>query len=140
MSGLEVVFSNFNNEYNKLDIDTQKKLDDFIAGIEEVGSHFSNGINFTYDEELLDKFLPSLKTICSTLSSKKSISDQGDVILELNWEPNNFIIPPDVIVRTTERYNNMNSSQDDEYEPFPLLRTASSSIVYNQENTDNFAS
>lgn len=132
MDQVELAISKFNNEYAKLDSDTQIKLDDFILGIEEVGYHLSDGMKFLYDQEFLDSIWSALQAICSTLSTKKSYSFKGDVLIELNWEPNNFIIPPDVIARTNERYKVM-LSEDQRDDLFPLIRTASGPSVYYYE-------
>ena len=107
MSILDKDQSYFSEEYNKLDPDTQVKLDHFIAGIEEVGQDIVGGTIFEGSSELLNSIMPCLHAISSTITSVKINLENGTYYHDLKWEPNDFIIPPDVLVRAYERYTKM---------------------------------
>ena len=93
----------FNELYNKLDICTQVRLDSFIAGVEEVGQDMIGDTIFHGSKELLDMFMPCLKAISSSIYISDINIDNNDIIHRLNWEPNDFIIPADVLVRAYRR-------------------------------------
>ena len=95
----------FNEEYNKLDPDTQAKLDHFIAGIEEVGQDMVGGTIFNGSIQLLESFMPSLQVISPTIAYLKIDLHDGNYCYELKWEPNDFIIPDDLLIRAYERIN-----------------------------------
>jgi len=97
---------NFNNRYNKLDDLTKAKLDHFIAGIEEVGQFIIGETFYNGTNETLDEFMPCLKAISPSITSMKIELDDHKYIFKLTWTPNDFVIPPDVIIRANERYNN----------------------------------
>jgi len=102
--------NNFNRLYERLDKHTQVKLDHFIAGIEEVGQFIIGETFYHGTYESLNEIMPCLKAISPTISSIKIEIDDNKFIYKLTWIPNDFIIPPDVIIRANERYNNMNVS------------------------------
>jgi len=138
MNDINSVLSNFNDEFKKLDIETQIKLDDFIQEIEEVGYHLMEGMNFRHDEEFLNTIWPALQAICSTISSKKTAGFNGNFNIELTWEPYNFIIPPDSLARSNEQYKiKLATAENDDL--FPLVRTASGPSVYNYEDDTVFS-
>lgn len=91
--------------YKMLDQDTQIRLDDFIAGIEEVGQFITGETFYEGSVELLNKFMPCLKAISPTITYFKIELDDNKYIHKLTWTPNDFVIPPDVIIRANERYN-----------------------------------
>jgi len=95
----------FNIEYNKLDPDTQAKLDNFMAGIEEVGQDTVGGTIFNGSIQLLESFMPSLQVISPTIAYLKIDLPDGKYCYELKWEPNDFIIPTDLLIRAYERIN-----------------------------------
>ena len=93
----------FNEEYNKLDSDMQAKLDHFIAGIEEVGQTIVGGTIFNGSAQLLESFMPLLQMISPTIAYLKIDLHDGNYCYELKWEPNDFIIPAELLVRANER-------------------------------------
>lgn len=93
----------FNELYNQLDIDTQVKLDSFIAGVEEVGQDMVGETFFRGSKELIDMFMPCLKAISPSIYISDINIDNNTNIHKLNWEPNDFTIPADVLVRAHER-------------------------------------
>lgn len=93
----------FNELYNKLDICTKVRLDSFIAGVEEVGQDMIGDTIFHGSKELLDMFMPCLQAISPTIYISDINIDNNDIIHRLNWEPNDFTIPADVLVRAYER-------------------------------------
>jgi hypothetical protein len=96
--------NNFNRLYDALDEETQIKLDHFIAGIEEVGQNMVGETIYNGDMELLYKFMPCLQSISSTITYCKIDVYENKYIHKLQWSPNDFIIPPNVLVRANERY------------------------------------
>jgi hypothetical protein len=104
MSDISKVLGNFKEEYSKLDHETQIKLDHFIAGIEEVGQDMVGGTIFEGSVELLNSIMPCLQSISSTITSVKIELENGTYRHDLKWEPNDFIIPSDVLVRAYDRY------------------------------------
>lgn len=151
MSILGKDLSYFSEEYNKLDPDTQVKLDHFIAGIEEVGQDLVGGTIYEGSSELLSKIMPCLQAISSTISSAKIDLTNGTYYHNLTWVPNDFIIPPDVLVRANERYvksmglsadNQTEKETDEEYQnyDFGLLTRASSSNNSYYGGDDNVSS
>jgi hypothetical protein len=105
MSETENRIYKFNEEYNKLDPDTQAKLDNFMAGIEEVGQDRVGGTIFNGSAQLLESFMPSLQVISPTIAYLKIDLHDGNYCYELKWEPNDFIIPDDLLIRAYERIN-----------------------------------
>lgn len=99
--------NNFNRLYDGLDKKTQIKLDHFIAGIEEVGQHMVGETIYHGDVELLDKFMPCLQSISSTITYYKIDVYENKYIHKLQWTPDDFIIPPDVLVRAYDRISNV---------------------------------
>ena len=95
--------NNFNRLYDSLDTDTQMKLDHFIAGIEEVGQHMVGETTYNGSMELLHKIMPCLQAISSTINYLKIDINDNKYIHKLKWTPNDFIIPPKVLVRANER-------------------------------------
>ena len=91
----------FNVLYDKLDKDTQVKLDHFIAGVEEVGQNFIGETFFRESKELLDRMMPCLQTISPSIYISITNIDDNNYLHKLNWEPNDFTIPADVLVRAT---------------------------------------
>jgi len=63
--------NNFNRLYDGLDKEMQIKLDHFIAGIEEVGQHKVGETIYNGSVELLDKIMPCLQAISSTITYLK---------------------------------------------------------------------
>lgn len=116
MSDINLKLSNFSEEYSKLDHETQIKLDHFIAGIEEVGQDMVGGTNFEGSIEFLNSIRPCLHTISSSLTIAKIDLENGSYIHNLKWEPNDFIIPADVLTRAYERYSkiNLENNSDDD--------------------------
>ena len=102
-SNIEDIVNNFNRHYDDLDEETQIKLDHFIAGIEEVGQHMVGETIYNGDIELLHKFMPCLQAISSTITCYKIDVYENKYIHKLQWTPDDFIIPPDVLVRAYER-------------------------------------
>ena len=98
--------TNFNRLYANLDEHTQVKLDHFIAGIEEVGQFIIGETFYHGTDESLNEIMPCLKAISPTISLIKIELDNNKYIYKLTWTPNDFVIPPDVIIRANERYNN----------------------------------
>jgi len=106
MSGNNTVIdrvNNFNRLYDGLDQETQIKLDHFIAGIEEVGQNMVGETIYDGSVELLYKFMPCLQAISSTITYCKIDIDDNKYIHKLKWTPDDFIIPPDVLVRANDR-------------------------------------
>jgi hypothetical protein len=91
--------NNFNALYNNLDKDTQVKLDHFIAGIEEVGQNFIGETIYKGSKELLDRFMPCLQAISPSIYISMTNIDDNNHLHKLNWEPNDFTIIQDVLVR-----------------------------------------
>lgn len=151
MSSLVAPLGNFSEEYNKLDPETQAKLDNLIAGIEEVGQDIVGGTIFQGSSELLRSIMPCLHTLSSTITSSVIDLDNGMQNHKLSWEPNDFIIPQNVLVRANERYaksmgislDSKNQKEtDEEYEIDDcglLARTNSSGNAYHFED-DNVSS
>jgi hypothetical protein len=98
----------FNGLYNMLDQDTQVSLDHLIAGIEEVGQFIIGETFYNGNDELLNKFMPCLKAISPSITYFKIELDDNKYIHKLTWTPNDFVIPPDVIIRANERFNSNN--------------------------------
>ena len=120
MSDINKVLGNFNEEYSKLDHETQIKLENFIAGIEEVGQDIVGGTIFEGTAEFLNSIMPCLQVISSTITCVKIDLENGTYYHDLKWEPNDFIIPADVLVRANERYakihgeNSLDADSDSE--------------------------
>jgi hypothetical protein len=95
--------NNFNRLYDGLDEETQIKLDHFIAGIEEVGQHMVGETTYNGSLDLLYKFMPCLQSISSTITYCRIDIDSNKYIHKLKWTPNDFVIPPKVLVRANER-------------------------------------
>jgi len=95
--------NNFNKHYNELDSETQIKLDHFLAGIEEVGQHIVGRTIFRGSGELLNKFMPCLQTISSSICISESNLDGHSNLYELTWTPNDLDIPADLLVRAIDR-------------------------------------
>ena len=95
--------NNFNRLYDSLDEETQMKLDHFIGGIEEVGQHMLGETTYNGSMELLHKFMPCLQAISSTITYLKIDINDNKHIHKLQCTPNDFIIPPKVLVRANER-------------------------------------
>ena len=93
----------FNERYNQLDLDTQVKLDSFIACVEEVGQDMVGETLFRGSKELLDRLMPCLLAISPSIYISDINIDNNTNIHKLNWEPNDFTIPADVLVRAYER-------------------------------------
>jgi hypothetical protein len=112
------VLGNFSEEYSKLDPETQIKLDHFIAGIEEVGQDIVGGTIFRESEEFLNRIMPCLQSISSTITSVKVELDDGNYYHDLKWKPNDFIIPSDVLARANERYakTHVENNSDDDFD------------------------
>lgn len=89
----------FNTLYNNLDTDTKVKLDHFIAGVEEVGQNFIGETFFRESKELLDRMMPCLQAISPSIYISIPNIDDNNYLHKLNWEPNDFTIPADVLVR-----------------------------------------
>jgi hypothetical protein len=98
--------NNFNRLYRNLDEDTQVKLDHFIAGIEEVGQFIIGETFYHGTDESLNEIMPCLRAISQTITSTKIELDDNKYIFKLTWTPNDFVIPPEVIIRANERYYN----------------------------------
>jgi len=96
--------NNFNRLYANLDEDTQVKLDHFIAGIEEVGQFIVGETFYDGTFESLNEIMPCLKAISPTIISDKIELDDNKYIFKLTFTPNDFVIPPEVIIRANERY------------------------------------
>ncbi len=99
--------NNFNRLYDGLDEETQIKLDHFIAGIEEVGQDMVGETIYNGDKELLYKFMPCLQAISSTITYFKIVIDDNKYIHKLQWTPDDFVIPPNVLVRANERISSV---------------------------------
>jgi hypothetical protein len=99
--------NNFNRLYDGLDEETQIKLDHFIAGIEEVGQDMVGETIYGGSVEFLEKFMPCLQTISSTITYCKIVVDDNKYIHKLQWTPDDFVIPPNVLVRANERISNV---------------------------------
>ena len=95
--------TNFNNHYSELDSKTQIQLDHFLAGIEEVGQHIIGRTIFRGSGELLNKFMPCLQTISSSIRISESNLDGQTNLHELTWTPNDLDIPADLLVRAIDR-------------------------------------
>lgn len=91
--------NNFNAIYNNLDKYTQVKLDHFIAGVEEVGQNFVGETIYNGSREVLDSFMPCLQAISPSIYISMTNIDDNNYLHKLNWEPNDFTIPADVLVR-----------------------------------------
>jgi hypothetical protein len=91
--------NNFNALYNNLDKDTQVKLDHFIAGVEEVGQNFVGETIYNGSREVLDRFMPCLQSISPSIYISMTNIDDNNNLHKLNWEPNDFTIIQDVLVR-----------------------------------------
>jgi hypothetical protein len=96
--------NNFNCLYDNLDKEIQVRLDDFIAGIEEVGQFIIGETIYNGDIEILNKFMPCLQAISPTIIYMKIELNENKYIHKLTWTPDDFIIPPDVIIRANDRY------------------------------------
>jgi hypothetical protein len=90
----------FNALYNKLDKDTQVKLDHFIAAIEEVGQHMVGETIFRGNKELLQRVMPCLEAISPSIYISMANIDDNNNLHKLNWYPNDFTIIQDVLVRS----------------------------------------
>lgn len=99
--------NNFNRLYDGLDEETQIKLDHFIAGIEEVGQNMVGETIYDGSVEFLHKFMPCLQSISSTITYLKIDIDSNKYMHKLKWTPDDFVIPPKVLVRATERISGM---------------------------------
>ena len=95
--------NNFNNQYSKLDTETQIQLDHFLAGIEEVGQHYTGRTIFRGSGELLSKFMPCLQSISSSICISESNLDGHSNLYELTWTPNDLNIPADLLLRALDR-------------------------------------
>lgn len=135
MSDINKALGNFKEEYSKLDDETQIKLDHFIAGIEEVGQDMVGGTVFEGSVELLNSIMPCLQSISSTITCVKIVLENGTYYHDLKWEPNDFIIPSDVLVRAQERYakNQDDNSVDDD------LNSDQPNLLVRQKSGPNYA-
>ncbi len=95
--------NNFNRLYDGLDEETQIKIDRFIAGVEEVGQNMVGETIYGGSVELLQKFMPCLQAISSTITCVKFDVDENKYMHKLQWTPDDFVIPPDVLVRAYDR-------------------------------------
>jgi hypothetical protein len=95
--------TNFNKHYSELDSETQIQLDHFLAGIEEVGQHIVGRTIFRGSGELLNKFMPCLQTISSSIRISESNLNGDSNLYELTWMPNDLDIPGELLLRAIDR-------------------------------------
>ena len=143
MSSSPGIVGNFKLEYDKLDSETQVALDNFIAGVEEVGQDIVGETVYYGTSAQLDKFMPCLQALSTSISSIKIDLPNENCCFRLNWEPNDFIIPQEVLARVNKRHTKMfgntpknldeNKETDEDYESDDLgllTRTASGPSSY----------
>jgi hypothetical protein len=97
-------YSKFYEQYEKLDTSSQIELDNFLACIEEVGQHFVGETTYYGKIEKLNSFMPCLLSISSSVNIKDNYGDCN--IHKLTWEPADFDIPADLLLRVIDRYTN----------------------------------
>jgi len=123
------IVNKFNEQYAKLDTATQVTLDHFLAGIDEVGQHIVGETIFRGSAELLNRYMPCIQAISSSVRISETGLDGDSNLHELKWEPNDFVIPSDVLVRAYARIENPGADSDDgcgSEEEHPLVRQMSS--------------
>lgn len=102
---------NFKLEFDKLDNETQIALDNFIAAIEEVGQDIVGGTVYYGTSTQLDQFMPCLQALSTSISSIKIDLPNDTYCFRLSWQPNDFIIPQEVLARVNERHAKMNGKK-----------------------------
>ena len=129
--------NNYTRLFNQLDATTQTQLNNFLAGIEEVGQNFGSGTHYNGPEEFINKVLPCLQALSPSITSLKINLLNGTYYHKLEWECRDFVLPSNVLVHEHEEHE---VEEFDDDSGNLLVRTRSAPSQYQEYEDDSVPS